>query len=61
MTIDGFALNGGRPGSDPLLDATFKLTSYVTPSTQGATAGATPTGPAPGGVQTTPASTTVTP
>ena len=61
MTIDGFALNGGAPGSNPTLDASFRLTSYVTPSTQGTTAGATPAAPAPGGVPTTPASTTVTP
>lgn len=61
LTIDGFALNGGSPGSNPILEASFKLTSYVTPSTQGTTAGATPAAPAPGGVQTTPASTAVTP
>ena len=61
LTIDGFALSGGRPGSTPTLDASFKLTSYVTPSTQGATAGATPAAPAPGAVQATPASTAVTP
>jgi hypothetical protein len=61
MTIDGFALKGGRPGSDPDLDASFSLTSYVTPSNQGLTAGATPSGPAPSvAPQTTPAST-VTP
>lgn len=50
MTIDGFALSGSAPGPDPLLDATFSLTSYVTPSTQGLTAGASPTGPSPAGV-----------
>ena len=61
LTIDGFALNGGMPGSTPILDASFKLTSYVTPSTEGTTAGATPGAPAPGGVPTTPASTAVTP
>jgi hypothetical protein len=61
LTIDGFALNAGRPGPNPKLDASFRLTSYVTPSTQGTTAGATPAAPAPGGVQTTPASTAVTP
>jgi Tfp pilus assembly protein PilO len=61
LTIDGFALNAGRPGANPKLDASFRLTSYVTPSTQGTTAGATPAAPAPGGVQTTPASTAVTP
>lgn len=63
MTIDGFSLKGGSPGSDPILDANFMLTSYVTPSTQGLTAGASPTGPSPAGVApVTPASSTsVTP
>jgi hypothetical protein len=61
MTIDGFALKGGEPGSNPILDASFALTSYVTPSTQGLTAGASPGGPAAGGVQATPASATVAP
>ena len=61
LTVDGFALKGGRPGSNPDLDANFILTSYATPSTQGLTAGATPGGPAPTGVpEATPAST-VTP
>jgi Tfp pilus assembly protein PilO len=50
MTIDGFTLTVQNPGSNPTLDSTFALTSYVTPSTQGLTAGASPTGPAPGGV-----------
>lgn len=62
MTVDGFALNGGSPGSDPTLNASFMLTSYVTPSQEGLTAGASPGGPAPGGaVQATPASQTVAP
>ena len=61
LTVDGFLLKGGRPGSDPDLNAAFMLTSYVTPSTQGLTAGASPGGPAPGGVQATPASTVATP
>ena len=57
MTVDGFALKGGRPGSDPDLDVNLILTSYATPSTQGLTAGATPGGPAPTGVpEATPAS-----
>lgn len=47
MTVDGFALIGGEPGSSPTLEASFQVTSYVTPSEQGLTAGATPGGPAP--------------
>jgi hypothetical protein len=62
LTVDGFSLKGGRPGSNPDLDANFMLTSYATPSTQGLTAGATPGGPAPTGVpEATPASTVTTP
>lgn len=57
ITIDGFSLSGGGPGSNPTLDANFILTSYVTPSTQGLTVGATPGGPAPA----VPASQTVAP
>ena len=45
LTIDGFALKAGGPGF-PTLDADFATTSYATPSDQGLTAGATPTGPA---------------
>jgi Tfp pilus assembly protein PilO len=47
VTINGFALNGGAPGSSPKLDADFLVTTYVTPQEQGLTAGAGPTGPAP--------------
>jgi hypothetical protein len=64
MTVDGFALKGGIPGSDPTLDASFLVTSYVTPSDQGLTAGASPTGPAPAATapEAVPASSgTVTP
>lgn len=62
MTVDGFAMQGGGPGSNPILSVNMMLTSYVTPSTQGLMAGATPGGPAVGGVaQATPASATVTP
>lgn len=60
ITIDGFSLKGGLPGSDPVLAANFMVTTYVTPATQGLTAGATPSGPAPAQPSTTPAST-VTP
>ena len=66
LTVDGFALKGGSPGGDPELSASFMLTAYVTPPTEGLTAGATPGGPAPAvpaapvAPQATPAST-VTP
>ena len=46
VTIDGFALQGGLPGSNPKLNATFALTTYVSPADQGLTAGASPTAPA---------------
>ena len=49
MTIDGFSLIGGMPGSSPELEASFVLTTYVTPAEQGLTLGATPEGPAPAG------------
>ncbi len=60
MTLDGFALNGDPDLGFPHLDATFAVTTYVTPAAQGITAGASPSGPsaAPGAV--TPASTTPT-
>ena len=47
MTVDGFALKGGAPGASPILDASFHVTTYVTPADQGLTLGATPEGPAP--------------
>ena len=46
MTIDGFSLIGGASGSSPVLEASFVLTTYVTPAEQGLTLGATPEGPA---------------
>jgi Tfp pilus assembly protein PilO len=62
FTIDGFALNGGAPGSSPVLKATFAVTTYATPADQGLTLGATPTGPAPASpnaIQAQPASAVV--
>lgn len=63
FTVNGFALNGGAPGSSPKLDANFLVTTYVTPEEQGLTAGATPSGPAgpsaPGTAQAQPASAVV--
>ena len=47
VTVDGFALNAAPDGGFPRLNATFAVTTYVTPPSQGVTAGATPTAPAP--------------
>ena len=45
MTIDGFALNPSIGGDLTRLDGNFAVTTFVTPAAEGATAGATPTGP----------------
>ncbi len=53
VTLSGFALNTeedeseGEQKPSNVLKATFAVTTYVTPPTQGVTAGATPTAPAP--------------
>jgi Tfp pilus assembly protein PilO len=47
VTLDGFALNAHPELKFPHLNATFSVTTYVTPPSQGITAGATPTAPAP--------------
>ncbi|HEX6667193.1 MAG TPA: hypothetical protein VF081_11420 [Solirubrobacterales bacterium] len=47
FTLNGFALNADPELDFPYLDASFAVTSYVTPPTQGLTAGASPTEPAP--------------
>jgi hypothetical protein len=60
MTIDGFSLNGGRPGSTPKLKASFAVTTYAAPADQGLTLGASPSAPvAPGAAQAQPASAVV--
>jgi hypothetical protein len=62
FTIDGFSLAGGAPGSSPQLDASFLVTTYVTPEQQGLTGGASSSGPAPvspGETQVQPASAVV--
>jgi Tfp pilus assembly protein PilO len=63
LTIDGFSLQPAQDTSpsDPKLDVSLAVTSYVTPSDQGLTAGATPGGPAPSVTTTQPASATVAP
>jgi hypothetical protein len=63
MTVDGFALKGGGTSPNAPLATVLAVTTYVTPSDQGLTLGASPTAPAPANPaqpQTTPAST-VTP
>jgi Tfp pilus assembly protein PilO len=65
LTVDGFSLapKEGTNPTDPTLVVNLAVTSYVTPSDQGLTAGATPGGPAPSVTQpqAQPASATVTP
>ena len=54
LTIDGFTLAADSTKGFPHLESTFGVTTYLTPPTQGVTAGATPAGPA----SATPVSTT---
>jgi len=60
LTIDGFSMVGDPNVGFPLLEASFVVNAYATPSTQGLTLGATPGGPAPAPTvpEATPASTT---
>jgi Tfp pilus assembly protein PilO len=46
VTLDGFSLTADPELDFPHLDATFSVTTYVTPPSVGLTAGATPTEPA---------------
>jgi Tfp pilus assembly protein PilO len=55
ITVNGFSLNEAEAGF-PGLKATFAITTYLTPPSQGLTAGASPEGPE--GVTSVPASTT---
>jgi Tfp pilus assembly protein PilO len=56
VTIDGFKLEASSEGGFPMLEATFTITTYLTPpSEEGVTAGAIPEAPA---AAATPASTT---
>ena len=66
LTVGGFSLapaENAPPGPNPKLEVNLSVTSYVTPSDQGATAGASPTGPGSSLTQpqTQPASATVAP
>ena len=55
ITIDSFSLEAGPKGF-PSLTATFEITTYLTPPSQGVTAGASPAGP--GEAAATPVATT---
>ena len=46
VTLNGFALNANSALGFPHLEATFSVTTYLTPPSQGVTAGATPAAPA---------------
>lgn len=56
ITIDAFSLAPDPAGGFPALQATFSVTTFLTPPTQGITAGATPIAPAP--ATATPVATT---
>ena len=45
VTVNGFALNADSNLGFPHLNATFSVTTYLTPPSQGVTAGATPSAP----------------
>jgi Tfp pilus assembly protein PilO len=66
LTVGGFSLalaENETPGPNPKLEVSLSVTSYLTPSDQGATAGASPSGPGSSLTQpqTQPASATVAP
>lgn len=48
ITIDGFSLQADSGVGFPGLEASFEVTTFLTPPEQGVTAGASPSGPAPG-------------
>jgi Tfp pilus assembly protein PilO len=56
ITVNGFSLAPDPEATFPALEATFSITTFLTPPEEGETAGATPTSPAP--AEATPASTT---
>jgi Tfp pilus assembly protein PilO len=45
ITVDGFTLEADPNAGFPLLQANFRVTTFLTPPEQGVTAGASPTGP----------------
>ncbi len=60
VTLNGFALNENHAHKFPDLEATFSVTTYLTPPSQGVTVGATPTAPAPSTATPTAATTSST-
>jgi len=56
LTIDGFSLSADQESGFPALEASFSVTTYLTPPNEGVTGGATPESPA--GEIATPAATT---
>jgi hypothetical protein len=58
VTIDGFTLTANETQPYPMLKASLNVTTYVAPADQGATAGASPTGPAPALAAPAPPTTT---
>jgi hypothetical protein len=62
LTVDGFSMVGDSELGFPMLEASFVVNAYATPSSQGLTLGATPTAPAPTAVPgAIPASTETAP
>jgi hypothetical protein len=61
LTIDGFALTADSIKGFPFLQGNFAVTAYAAPSSEGATLGAAPTGPALVAPETTTTSATVSP
>lgn len=57
VTIDGFALEANGDVGFPLLEASFSLTTYLTPPGEGVSGGATPESP-PGTTEAAPVATT---
>jgi Tfp pilus assembly protein PilO len=58
VTINGFSLGEDPEKNFPALEATFSVTTYLTPPSEGTTAGASPEGPTEQ-VTSVPASTTI--
>ena len=57
LTINGFALQAAPKAGFPSLEATFSVTTYLTPPGEGLTGGASPESPS--AAEATPASTTI--
>jgi Tfp pilus assembly protein PilO len=57
ITVNGFSLSEDSEAKFPALQATFSVTTYLTPPSEGTTAGASPEGPVEGPTSV-PASTT---